>query len=202
MKSWTLIACAGLLALAGCTGSATPEPSKSDTQVTEEKQNTTAKSEDTKSENATTESKETAKPQESKTNNSTTNGSDAMSVTADKLHQGFKDAGFTISDYEAELHETSFDATNGTSFLGVDIDYIQNVRSAYDHTKNDNDVTVEDEYTSEGKILCVLRDLEDNTYELLGADEKQDLLVEVDDIQPEDLGTVKHILALTGFPAE
>lgn len=184
MKSWKLMVCAGLLALTGCTGT-TGLGSASTGRSAAEKQD------------AATEQSDSAAR-----DTSTTDGSDAMTGTADKIHKGFKDAGFTISDYEAQLHETSFDATNGTSFLGVDVDYIQNVRSAYDHAKNDNDVTVEDEYTSENKVLCVLRDLEDNTYELLAADEKQDLLVEVDEIQPENLGTVKHILALAGFPAE
>ncbi len=50
--------------------------------------------------------------------------------------------------------------------------------------------------------MCVLRDLEDNTYEILGVDEDRDLRYEIDDIKSEDIGTVKHIMVQVGFPAE
>ncbi len=47
--------------------------------------------------------------------------------------------------------------------------------------------------------MCVLRDLEDNTYEILGVDEDSDLLYDIDDIKSEDIGTVKHIMVQVGL---
>ncbi len=63
-------------------------------------------------------------------------------------------------------------------------------------------MTVENEYTDGARSMCVLRDLEDNTYEILGVDEDSDLLYDIDDIKSEDIGTVKHIMVQVGFPAE
>lgn len=198
MKSWTLIACAGLLALAGCTNSVAQGTTQAKEPVQE--QQDASKKQDTSADTNTdvkdtTESKGTA-------NTTTTDGSDVVSKNADRLQQGLKDAGFTVSDYEAELHEVSFDATNGNSFLGADVEYIPNARTSYDHQKNDNDVAVENEYTDGARLMCVVRDLEDNTYEILGVDEDSDVLYDIDDIKSEDIGTVKHIMVQVGFPAE
>ncbi len=177
MRTQAWVLCAGLI-LSGCTGAAA--------QVHEE----TAVIADGTAKSSGSGSK------------ATTDGAQAMKKSAERIYQGCKDAGYTVSDYDQELHEVSFDATNGSSFLGVEVRYIQNAKSAYDHDRLDDDVTVQDEYTDGGMSLCVLRDLEDNTYEVLGVNQETDLLYEVDDIRSEDLGTVKHILGLAGLPGD
>lgn len=190
MKTWKILACAAVLALAGCSNA--PTQKQADEQVAEEGANTVQNGKD-----AATEEKDTTSDQ-----STPVSSSDKIKSQADKIQQGLKDAGFTITDLEQKIEEISFDANNKNSSLGVDVEYEKNAKGEYDRLVADDELERQDEYAKDKLTLSVLKNWEDGTYEIVALDEENSLVYEIDDIQEADLDAVKSVMAQAGFQVE
>lgn len=189
MKTWKYIACAALLALAGC--SAAPTEKQTEDKTVQESANTIEEKDGTQDAAKDSAVSDSASKDAA--------SSDSLKTAGETLSRGLKDAGFTVTDYEASPREISFDAFSTTSDMGVDIEAQANARSAYDRIVSDSDVERQDEFSKGQMTLSVLKNWEEGTYEIAAVDEASGLVYEIDDIQESDLNTVKNAMGQLGF---
>lgn len=129
----------------------------------------------------------------------TASGND-LKTSADQLRKYLSDAGFQIVDDEKEVNEISFDAYGSYGEVGVEIQWSTDPGTAYTWEINDNDVSLQDEYTNNVKKVAVLKDLEDQDYQIVAMAEREGLIYEFSDVREGDLPTLLSILGQLEFP--
>lgn len=193
-KMMKMILCSVLFGLAGCTAS----PSASSTPASQTSQTASASSKKSQ-ESAAAKSQiqtSTALSASSQTRSvPSASSSESLRLRADSLIQELKAAGFPITDYEMEFTEVSFDA----GWMGAEIRQVPSPMQAYERAQYDDEVEKQQEFTNGSGSLCILRNWEDGTYEIIAVNETDGLLYEIDDIAESDLSTVKTIMTGLGF---
>lgn len=200
MKPTKILGCLLAVVLAGCSTAAPANPSTesklaatSESAASLQKQSAASKSESKTANSAISSSSSTAK------SINTAAGND-LDASADQVRKRLSDAGFQITDYEKEGNEISFDAFGSNGEVGVDVQWSTDPATAYTWEINDNEVSLQDEYSNDVKKVAVLKDLEDQDYQIIAMAEREGLIYEFGDVREGDLATLLSILDQLGFP--
>lgn len=200
MKPTKFLGCLLAVVLAGCSTAAPANPSTeskpaaiSESAASSQKQSTASKSE-----NKTPSS--TISNSSSTTQSINTAAGNDLDASADQVRKSLSDAGFQITDYEKEGNEISFDAFGSNGEVGIEIQWSADPKTAYTWEINDNEVSLQDEYSNDVQKVAVLKDLEDQDYQIIALAEKEELIYEFSDVREGDLTTLLSILDQLGFP--
>lgn len=177
-----------LLSLAGCSSTSSNSSSPSNSSSTNTTSTNMVASESTQSNSSTSSS-------------STSSQSDVF-AQALNWQSLFEKAGFTISDIERENNEVSFNAYQGGNWIDAEIQNPFNAQNAFqdDLDLNDNENQVVSSYQSDGAQLVVIKDLEEQEYEIVALDETQGFVYTVDGIAESQLQSVLDILSNFNLP--
>lgn len=101
-----------------------------------------------------------------------------------------------------EYNEISFDASQGQNLIEVEIQKPTNPESAFqeDQDRYDFDTEEVSRYQNENGELVVLRDLEDNEYEIVALDRLQGIVYSVSEVQEGQLQTILNLLGTLNLP--
>lgn len=139
------------------------------------------------------------------TNNSTTNSntkSQDLASQADQWRTAFEKEGFTITDWDLEYNEISFDASQGQNLIEVEIQKPANPEYAFqeDQDRYDFDTQEVSRYQNANDELVVLRDVEDKEYEIVAIDRTQGIIYSISEVQEEQLQTILNLLGTLNLP--
>lgn len=160
---------ASLLTLAGCSTSTSQSTTINSVQ-------TESVTSSTPTTNSVTNNSTTTNSVANTTNSNS--GSQDLGSQADQWRTAFEKSGFTITDWDLEI---SFDAYQGQSLVEVEIQKSANAEYAFqeDQDRYDFDTQEVSRYQNGNGELVVLRDLEDNQYEIVAIDRTQGVVYSV-----------------------
>lgn len=181
---------ASLLTLAGCSTSTSQSTTINSVQ-------TESVTSSTPTTNSVTNNSTTTNSVANTTNSNS--GSQDLGSQADQWRTAFEKSGFTITDWDLEI---SFDAYQGQSLVEVEIQKSANAEYAFqeDQDRYDFDTQEVSRYQNGNGELVVLRDLEDNQYEIVAIDRTQGVVYSVSQVREADLQTILNLLGTLNLP--